>query len=169
MGLFLGFLGDLFLVGTSQHLFLAGLVSFLLGHVAYVFAFYSLLDTTSLGFASSSHLALNLGILFAFSFCVYTFYLSPHVKSLKVAVLCYVSVITLMVAMALLVLHNSELGKAEQQQKVLLGAVLFFFSDLGVARQQFVTSSSWNKIVCLPAYYAAQIILAFTIGVFGDC
>ncbi len=40
------------------------------------------------------------------------------------------------------------------------GATLFYFSDLFVGRERFVTSSHLNSILGLPLYYFGQILLA---------
>lgn len=44
------------------------------------------------------------------------------------------------------------------------GAVLFYLSDLAVARDRFVKSSFLNRALGLPTYYLGQLLLAFTIG-----
>ena len=44
-----------------------------------------------------------------------------------------------------------------------VGAVLFYVSDIFVARDRFVTPSPLNQRIGLPLYYAAQIALAFSI------
>ena len=46
---------------------------------------------------------------------------------------------------------------------ILVGAVMFYLSDLSVARERFVRSGFVNRIWGLPAYYVAQLILAWTI------
>lgn len=45
-----------------------------------------------------------------------------------------------------------------------VGAVLFFLSDLTVARERFVHPSWHNRAVGLPMYYAGQVLLALTIA-----
>lgn len=44
-----------------------------------------------------------------------------------------------------------------------LGAEMFYFSDICVARERFVVSSPINKFFGLPLYYAAQLLLAYYI------
>jgi uncharacterized membrane protein YhhN len=44
------------------------------------------------------------------------------------------------------------------------GALLFYCSDLAVARQRFVHESFINRAVGLPVYYLGQLLLALTIG-----
>lgn len=45
----------------------------------------------------------------------------------------------------------------------ILGALMFFFSDLFVARQHFVHKTVLNKWIGLPLYYIAQLLLASTL------
>lgn len=44
-----------------------------------------------------------------------------------------------------------------------VGALMFFFSDLFVARQEFVHRTVLNKWIGLPLYYIAQLLLASTL------
>ena len=43
-----------------------------------------------------------------------------------------------------------------------LGAALYFASDIAVARDRFVGASFANKAWGLPAYYAAQLLIAWS-------
>jgi uncharacterized membrane protein YhhN len=45
-----------------------------------------------------------------------------------------------------------------------LGSLLFYVSDLAVARHRFVRPDFVNRVVGLPLYYAGQFLLALTIG-----
>ena len=46
---------------------------------------------------------------------------------------------------------------------VLVAAVIFYLSDIAVARERFVTSSVTNRLLGLPAYYGAQLLFGVTI------
>ncbi|MFZ1909551.1 MAG: lysoplasmalogenase family protein [Burkholderiales bacterium] len=48
--------------------------------------------------------------------------------------------------------------------QVLLGAVLFAASDVAVARDRFVARGFRNKAWGSPAYYLAQLILAWSVA-----
>lgn len=141
-------------------MFLGGLIIFLLGHVLYIGAFLHVLATTSFPEANAT-MGLQIAALFVFSFSVYNFYLFPHIQQMKIPVLAYVLVITTMLFCAILLYHVPQIDP-KPKQLVLFGALLFFISDLGVARQQFVTKSIWNPLTCLPAYYVAQFFLAYS-------
>jgi hypothetical protein len=41
------------------------------------------------------------------------------------------------------------------------GAVLFFVSDLFVARNRFVAPGLANRLLGLPAYYGGQVLIAW--------
>ena len=72
--------------------------------------------------------------------------------------LAYVVAILLMCATA------AAYGAASGRWQVLLGAVVFAASDISVARERFVAKSFRNKAWGLPAYFVAQLILAWSVA-----
>jgi uncharacterized membrane protein YhhN len=48
------------------------------------------------------------------------------------------------------------------QLGILAGAILFYVSDLFVARQRFVVNAHHNRQIGLPLYHAGQFLLAFS-------
>jgi uncharacterized membrane protein YhhN len=50
------------------------------------------------------------------------------------------------------------------QPEVRLGALLFYGSDLFVARDRFAAPGAVNRLLGLPLYYAAQVLLALAPG-----
>lgn len=151
LGLALSWLGDVLLIPKEHpRVFLAGLVAFLLGHVAYTIAFAVRgLDPSTIAVAMVAVLALGLMALR---------YLLPHVSgSMRRPVLAYVAVIS-----AMLVCAAGTVGHAGMPA-IFAGAFAFYLSDLAVARQRFVTKSFWNKAWGLPLYFAAQLVLAWTV------
>ena len=154
-GLVLSFFGDVLLIPRdAKPAFLAGLVSFLLGHVAYTGAFALRgLDATATAIAvvpitGASLLALR--------------YLWPHVQSrapkMQRPVLAYLAVISTM-----LVCAAGTVGRGSTPL-ILVGALAFYVSDLAVARQRFVASSFTNKLWGLPLYFGAQLLLAASVA-----
>ena len=73
-------------------------------------------------------------------------------------VLAYTVVISAMLALAI--------GTFGQHGSwwLVMGAVLFYVSDIFVARERFVTPSPWNGLVGLPVYFTAQLLLACSIA-----
>jgi len=69
-----------------------------------------------------------------------------------------VVVITLMVTFAM-----GTYGEVDGAVRV-LGAVAFYLSDLGVARDRFVSKGFVNRLVGLPLYYGGQLLLAYSVS-----
>ncbi len=150
-GLILSMLGDVFLMFEGRAFFLAGLLAFLAGHVAYVVAFLVLGVS-----AFWSLLAIVACALIALSVLRW---LMPHVEAaMRGPVLGYVVVISLMASLAV-----GTRGEG-WTPLIVLGAVLFYVSDLFVARERFVISSYANKLLGLPLYYAGQVLLALSVA-----
>jgi uncharacterized membrane protein YhhN len=150
----LSFLGDVLLIPDSRKSFLVGLVSFLLGHVAFAFAFAA--RGLSPAWVGAALPLVALAVVLALR------WLGPHVEpSMRVPVRAYVMVISAMVLAA-----AGTVGAAGRPS-ILVGALAFYVSDLAVARQRFVAKTFWNKSWGLPLYYGAQLILASTVGDVG--
>jgi uncharacterized membrane protein YhhN len=82
-------------------------------------------------------------------------WLLPHVEAdMRGPVIAYMGIISLMVALAAGVAHRPG-GMA-----ILIGALLFYVSDIFVARQAFVASGIINPTFGLPLYFGGQAILA---------
>jgi uncharacterized membrane protein YhhN len=154
-GFVLCFLGDVFLIPAANRMFLAGLVSFLVGHLFYITAFYQLarLDTFLI-LPALVILLVNVGI--------YT-WLKEYIQELKGPVLMYMLVISLMVFAACAVAINRDCTILSRIL-VLGGAVSFFVSDLFVIREQSVHKSFINAALGLPLYYGGQFALAISLG-----
>ena len=150
-GLALSWLGDVLLIPRdAPKVFLAGVGSFLLGHVAYAVAFLArgvALGTTVV--AAAVVVALAVAVLS---------WLRPHVgPDMRLAVPAYITVISVMVVAAL---GTYAFGG---NPWIPLGAVGFYFSDLSVARDRFVAEEFANRVWGLPLYYAAQVALAWSV------
>lgn len=146
-----GWVGDVFLLGSTRSWFLTGLVAFLIGHLAYVVAFIiaGLSVTPTIVAASVAAIAASL---------VYR-WLRPHLPSemvLPVAV--YVVIIS---AMAVTAVGATAAGATTL---IVAGAVAFYFSDLAVARNRFVAPGMINRLWGLPLYYLGQILLAWSVA-----
>ena len=151
-GLVLSWCGDAFLIGTSLHWFLLGLASFLLAHVAYVTAFI----TAGVERRWTLGAALPVMVIAAAVLLWLQPYLPPE---LVWPVRFYTAVISLMVITAF-----GTLG-AGATPLIVIGACLFYLSDLSVAALRFTEPPFPTYVLGLPLYYAAQICLAFSIAV----
>jgi uncharacterized membrane protein YhhN len=145
-------LGDMFLVSSqSRRLFLAGLASFLTGHLVYIFAF------TVRGIALPALLGAAVGMVI-FGFFVLR-WLGPELDArMRVPVGLYVIAISAMMAMA------AGSHSAHGSLALLLGALLFVISDLAVARNRFVAPGFINRAWGLPTYFSAQLLLAASVA-----
>lgn len=151
LGLVFSFLGDAFLIGVTQEAFLAGLSAFLLAHLAYVAAF--VINGVNWRWAGIASIP-----VFGAAFAVMT-WLTPHIAPyLFQAVRLYVVVISVMVITAF-----GTRGKGGPVL-ILVGAFLFFLSDLSVAAMRLVQTDFPTYIWGLPLYYAGQLCLAASVS-----
>lgn len=156
-GLVLSFFGDVFLLWSDRSaLFLAGLGSFLLGHVAYAVAFLAHgIDTPAA--------AVTAAALLPVAFAVWR-WLRPHLPGdMIAAVIAYIVVISSMEALATGAAFAAGFEWAGGGPQMVLGATLFWVSDLAVARRQFVDPSPTSSLWGLPLYYAGQVLLALSV------
>lgn len=147
--------GDVFLALPQKRMFLFGLVSFLVGHVFYVVAFFSISDVsrfTAMGVLQT--LVVGTGIFLR---------LKPHLGELKKPVLGYIVVISVMLCGAWSTLGAAHLSSAAKTM-VFAGAVSFYLSDMLVARDRFLKTAFLNRLIGLPLYYAGQFLIAFSTG-----
>jgi len=155
IGLILCLAGDVFLALPGEKTFLWGLISFLLGHVAYVLGFVSV---TGL----DPYRAVEALIVLGLSFWVYI-RLRPYLGPMKGPVALYVFVITAMLAAALGLLSTPGLNLKGAIMGA-VGAACFYLSDVFVARDRFLRQRFFNRLLGLPLYYAGQFLLAFSVG-----
>jgi len=148
-GLLLCAVGDVCLLWDRA--FDLGLVAFLLGHLAYVGGFDAAL--------SISHWPLPLLTPLALVGAAVTRWLWPRLGRRRVSVLLYMVAISVMVwgAVSSVIVWRLPWTAAA-------GAILFYLSDLAVARDRFVRSAFLNRALGLPAYYAGQLLLAYTVS-----
>jgi len=150
--------GDVLLALPAKKMFLYGLMSFLLGHVFYVVAFFY---TAGINQWTGAGLAISVlagGGMFL--------WLRPHLGSMKIPVIFYILVITAMVVGAWSVVGAGEL-KPAGRVAAFVGALGFYVSDVFVARQRFLKSEIVNRLIGLPLYYGGQFLLAFSVGLIG--
>ncbi|MGA9533903.1 MAG: lysoplasmalogenase [Anaerolineales bacterium] len=149
-GLILSLSGDILLMLPSDH-FMAGLISFLLAHLAYILAL------TSDGQFSPSW---PLGVaLIVYALAIYVF-VSLNLGRRRFAVMVYMVVISFMVWAAWgrwSGLHSFRTLLAAT------GATFFLFSDSSLAINRFHSKRAWGDLVTLTTYYLAQLLIAWSI------
>lgn len=143
--------GDVLLIPRTPRTFLAGLAAFLLGHLAYASAF------ALRGLAWVPLLAAAIAL--AAPLWMLSRWLLPKVpRAMLRPVRAYMLVITAMVALAV------GTHAARPDAALLAGAVMFYLSDLSVARDRFVAPGFSNKLWGWPLYFGAQLLLASTVA-----
>jgi len=147
--------GDVFLALRQDRMFLTGLVSFLTGHLFYVACFFYMAGFTLWTMAGLTCTAV-VGLP------VYR-WLKPNLDSMKLPVLFYIMVISLMVGNAFSILGSSAVDFSSRTM-IFSGALLFYISDIFVARQRFIKNAFANRLIGLPLYYTGQFMLAFSVG-----
>ncbi len=149
VGLFLSVVGDISLLpsGTGRW-FYVGIGAFLLAHLAYTTAFFTL------GVAPMWTLIAAL-VLTPLATGFYR-WLTPDVPpKLRTPVVAYLVVIALMVCTGL-----GAYGAAKQSLLIPVAVLLFALSDVAVARQRFKAPRFSNKAWGLPTYFGAQLLFA---------
>lgn len=145
--------GDILLALGSRTTFLCGLVSFLLGHVIYAAAFFVVGRV-------GPPMAVGTILLTVSAVSVWR-WLEPHLGNMRTPVMAYMVVISIMVCGAFGVIDDPTIP-VHVRGSIFAGAILFYISDLFVARQRFVIDAHVNRAVGLPLYYVAQFLLAFS-------
>lgn len=147
----LSWVGDVLLLSRQSRIFLFGIASFLLSHIAF-----------SIAFATRPLSLAGLAIAFVAMACIGTFvlrWLWRHLSNFyRVAVTAYVVAIFAMCTFAI------ALSAASGNWMLATGALAFAASDISVARDRFVSPGFVNRAWGLPLYYAAQITLALSVG-----
>lgn len=150
-GLLLCLAGDVLLIPKGQGpAFLAGMLAFLLGHLAYAIAFLQWpLHTAGLLLAILLMAAVASAVLR---------WLWPHLTTqFRGAVLAYVAVISAMVCLSVAAFA------AGASVLIPVGAIAFAVSDMAVARNRFVAPGFDNRLWGLPLYFVAQLVIARTV------
>jgi len=152
VGLGFSWWGDVLLIPKdSPAVFRLGILAFLLGHVAYSVAFLARGVDPMAVLGSLLVLTLAAGIVLR--------WLLPHTPDdMRAPVFAYIVVISTMVAFAVGTWSAHGLGS------IVVGATMFYLSDLSVAMDRFVRRTFINRLWGLPCYFIAQLVLAWTIA-----
>lgn len=146
-GLCFSWFGDLFL--ALPGMFLAGLVAFLLGHVCYAIAFVLHGVRPAPMVAAVVLLLTPMYLLFA--------WLNPHLGDMRYPVYAYMLVITTMLVLSV------GAWRSHGTALMFIAALMFWLSDICVARQRFVVESPLNPALGLPVYFGGQLVFAWSI------
>ena len=157
LGLVFSLGGDIALMFMdNRKAFMLGLASFLVAHLVYTLVF-TLFGQPSTGDWLSAVLLLASG---AFIFRL----LQPNLGSMKVPVIVYILVISLMVHQAFTT-FASPLFSSGQAWMVAIGALLFYFSDLILALNRFCIPFKYHRM-SLALYFSSQALIALAASYF---
>ncbi len=149
VALLLSLAGDVFLM-LPRDRFVAGLASFLLGHVAYIVGLSSV-DTSGVGLAiGAAIIAVALPVLGA---RILGAVRSGDEPELLAPVAVYILVISAMVVSA----------GASGSALALAGALSFYASDALIAWNKFIQELPWGRVAIMVTYHLAQIALVVSL------
>ncbi|KAL0489092.1 lysoplasmalogenase [Acrasis kona] len=192
IGLFFSLVGDVLLAaGDSDALFMGGIAAFMLTHFLYIVAFLYLLRVHHRHNTAKYTPMLYVAILVLTSsyFIGYKIIIQQIPDTFLPLSYPYMCIISVMVALSPagnllskpislqqiksniknatrdLVGYRGDAQFTEGQKAWLrlIGSIMFYLSDLCVARQAFIQKSFYNKLIGLPLYYFAQMIIASSI------
>ncbi len=157
IGILFSLAGDIFLMLPKEQ-FIAGLVAFLLAHLAYIIGLnqsfppldaFGILMAVVLGMtAAKLYKNIEAGLV------------KQGKEKLKKPVLAYTAVITIMLLSALLTLSRPD-WDTRAAMTVSIGAALFMLSDAILAWNKFVQPIKNGRVMNMAAYHLGQIILIY--------
>lgn len=154
IGLVFSLAGDVLLLLPERY-FLAGLVAFLLGHIAYIFGL------NAAGWLWPTEALLAIPMVLIGGWLVWRIGRSLQITGrsrLKVPIVVYTAVISLMVVSAAATLFRS-VWPTYPAALIALGAILFFTSDALLAWNRFVAPIARGKMLVIVAYHLGQMLL----------
>jgi uncharacterized membrane protein YhhN len=163
IGLLFSLAGDIFLMLPDDK-FLAGLVSFLIAHLAYIGGF------SIPGFQITTITIVIIVLVGLVGIVAVQRVLKglkvTHNENLRLPVILYAVIISIMLISALstLVVPNPA-WKIYPALFVSIGAILFFISDLSLAWNKFVHQITHGGLLVIITYHLAQILITLGSGV----
>jgi uncharacterized membrane protein YhhN len=153
LGLLCSLAGDIFLMLPGDR-FLAGLISFLLAHIAYIVAFATAPEARFTLVSSLTLVPLIIygGVIFG--------RLAPHLGSLRLPVFVYLLII---VAMAWCAVDRWRVAQTAPTGLSALGALLFVLSDSTLAWNRFIGQFKPAQAIVLGTYFTAQWLIALSV------
>ena len=151
IGLFFGMLADV-LLGIS---FIFGVLFFALGHALYLTAYYTIQPFSK----NEWYFIIPLSCLSTF-IVIGTPFIVIEETFLKIALIGYGIIISTMLAKAIC---NYRTHRSIGFLLIVIGSILFYFSDIMLAIDMFGTPSRLLWILCSYSYWPAQTLLAHSL------
>jgi len=156
LGILLSLAGDVLLMISLDRLFLAGLVAFLLAHIAYVigfniplpvFSLWGIVLAVMIGLGGTRVIRRILSLLVV-----------KGQANMQTPIIVYSAVISLMLLSAMMKLSDIT-WDAGASVLVSVGAFLFYISDIILAWNKFVSPIQHGRIYNIASYHLGQIAL----------
>jgi len=166
LGILLSLTGDILLMVSLDRLFMAGLVAFLLAHLAYLIGFNTPIPQISAwGFFLA--IMVGLGGMRTIRRIIAALVANGQAR-MRTPIIIYGTVISLMLLSAMMKLTDLT-WNANAGVLVSVGAFLFYVSDIILAWHKFVAPIQHGRIYNIGAYHLGQIILiAGVVAQFGS-
>lgn len=160
-GLLLSLIGDVALIfaGTGGTFFLIGLGAFLCAHILYATAFFRDYKYNPDASKTLGHVMIVVMAVFTLGFY---FWLEPYLKEMKVPVMAYMLMISIMMIAAA---YRYERVNEVSFQLIFAGAFFFIISDSLLAINMFVQPFIYSGIFIMATYMIAQYLI--TMGTLG--
>jgi uncharacterized membrane protein YhhN len=149
------YLGDLALLQKGDIFFLAGMAAFIVSHICNSICFLRLQDKSHTRLREAFAAAIILMLVSAIMFGV----LNPYLGKLRLPVLCYMVIISIMSILAANTAGN-ERFRSLALGCFIPGAALFVVSDSLLALNKFVFNTMWLNMAVMLTYGLAQYFLA---------
>jgi uncharacterized membrane protein YhhN len=162
IGLGLSLAGDIFLMLPDEK-FIAGLVSFLFAHLAYIRGFSISGLHFSIGLLAVIVIVGLIGIVVLRQ--LLKGLTAHHQEKLRFPIIIYAIVISIMLISALSTVISPSPGWDFFPAIIVsTGAILFFFSDSNLAWNRFVNLVPHGKLMVIISYHLAQIAITLGVG-----
>jgi uncharacterized membrane protein YhhN len=162
VGLLFSLTGDIFLMLPDEK-FLAGLISFLVAHLAYIRGF--LISGFTISTAGIVIIVLVGLVGFGVLRRILNGLKAHHQEKLRLPVIIYAIVICIMLVSALFTMMIPKSGwNFYPALLVSIGAILFFLSDMTLAWNKFVHRVTHGGLLIIITYHLAQIIITLGSG-----
>jgi uncharacterized membrane protein YhhN len=160
-GLLFSLVGDIALIfaGKGGTCFLVGLGAFLCAHLCYALAFFRDYKYNPEASKKIGHAMVVIMAVFTLGFYLW---LSPYLNEMKMPVLAYMIIISLMATMAA---YRYGRVKMPSFQLIFAGAIFFVISDSLLAINLFVQPFQLSGIFIMATYMLAQYLI--TMGTLG--
>lgn len=141
------------LIGDSlllfPHLFIGGLIAFLIGHILF-----------AISFVARGGFSRNVGILIPLLLygAAFYYYIYDHLGALSIPVAIYIAFIMLMAWQGIALYYKQ---KSTATLCIAIGVVLFLISDSILAYNKFVSPVGYSSYWILSTYWGAIVLLAY--------